>query len=168
LEISKKHNNIGALELSKAMNVWLYTLEYLKNNKDDNGSKLYTSSRQAVTFPLADALCWLLASKYQISDLLELKEKGPLNPSLSEGLEGAINFFSDLARHQAVRSVGEVLKTCTKLFFGVKEQCSDATDEFLNIKNEAEKSISGSLSSAYRAGEAISNVMIPEALDYPM
>src|SRR5260370_14662584 len=31
-------------------------------------SKLYQGSRQGVTFPLADALCWLLASRCQRSE----------------------------------------------------------------------------------------------------
>ncbi len=43
-------------------------------------SRSTTDQRQGVTFPLADALCWLLASRCQILDVLELEEKGPENP----------------------------------------------------------------------------------------
>ena len=56
------------------------------NAADADGEKLYQSSRQGVTFPLADALCWLLASRAQILDLMELEKKGPENPTLAEGL----------------------------------------------------------------------------------
>ena len=37
------------------------------------GNKLYHGQRQGVTFALADALCWLLASRCQILDVLELE-----------------------------------------------------------------------------------------------
>ena len=50
--------------------------------------KLYQSTRQGVTFPLADALCWLLASRCQILDVLELESEGPENPAVAEGLAG--------------------------------------------------------------------------------
>ena len=55
---------------------------------DADGGKLYQSSRQGVTFPLADALCWLLASRCQILDVLELEKKGPREPHGRRGLAG--------------------------------------------------------------------------------
>ena len=68
------------------MQMWLWTLEHLLKTADADGAKLYQSSRQGVTFPLADALCWLLASRSQILDALELEKKGPDNPTVAEGL----------------------------------------------------------------------------------
>ena len=46
------------------MNLWLWTLNYLQTTADPDGGKLYHGQRQGVTFALADALCWLLASRY--------------------------------------------------------------------------------------------------------
>ena len=45
--------------------------------KDADGGSCTTAHRQGVTFPLADALCWLLASRCQILDVLELEARGP-------------------------------------------------------------------------------------------
>ena len=53
---------------------------HLQNATDADGDKLYHGQRQGVTFPLADALCWLLASRYQILDVLELEARGPEDP----------------------------------------------------------------------------------------
>ena len=50
---------------------------------DANGDKLYHKSRQSVTFPLADALCWLLAARQFILDIIELEQKGGANPALA-------------------------------------------------------------------------------------
>ena len=60
--------------------------QHLLKAKDADGAKLYQSARQGVTFPLADALCWLLAARCQILDVLELEKKGPANPTVAEGL----------------------------------------------------------------------------------
>ena len=70
----------GACTLATAMQMWLWTLEHLQEAKDADGAKLYQSTRQGVTFPLADALCWLLASRCQILDVLELEAEGPGEP----------------------------------------------------------------------------------------
>src|SRR5947209_20182118 len=47
----------GACSLATAMQMWVWTLHHLQKAKDADGGKLYQSPRQAVTFPLADALC---------------------------------------------------------------------------------------------------------------
>ena len=58
---------------------------------DADGAKLYQSTRQGVTFPLADALCWLLASRCQILDVLELEKTGARRiPVVAEGLPGLL------------------------------------------------------------------------------
>ena len=58
------------------MNLWLWSLNYLQNAIDPEGGKLYHGQRQGVTFALADALSWLLASRAQILDVLELEARG--------------------------------------------------------------------------------------------
>ncbi len=75
--IAGRRPGSGACTLASAMELWLFTLDYLQKAKDADGKPLYHSQRHGVVFPLADALCWLLASRQQILDLLELEEKGP-------------------------------------------------------------------------------------------
>jgi alkylation response protein AidB-like acyl-CoA dehydrogenase len=70
--IASDHPGTGACTLASAMHLWLWTLNHLKNSTDAEGHKLYHGQRQGVTFPLADALCWLLASRAQILDVVEL------------------------------------------------------------------------------------------------
>jgi hypothetical protein len=70
----------GSCTLATAMEMWLWTLEHLQKGKDADGAPLYHSKRQGVTFALADALCWLLAVRCLILDVLELETKGPDNP----------------------------------------------------------------------------------------
>ena len=57
----------GACTLASAMQMWLWTLEHLQKATDPSGGKLYHGQRQGVTFPLADALCWLVASRARFS-----------------------------------------------------------------------------------------------------
>src|SRR5215471_18439898 len=82
-EIADTHPGTGACALATAMQMWLWTLNHLQKALDADGGKLYQGSRQGVTFPLADALCWLLSSRCQILDLLELDQKGPEAPTVA-------------------------------------------------------------------------------------
>ncbi len=100
------------------MQMWLWTLQHLLKSTDADGEKLYQGARQGVTFPLADALCWLLASRSQILDVLELETKGPENPALAEALPGLLQFFTDLCHVQTARAAGEVGRICAELVFG--------------------------------------------------
>ena len=116
--IASEHPGTGACTLASAMNVWLWTLNYLQKSTDPSGAKLYHGQRQGVTFPLADALCWLLASRWQILDVLELEARGADDAVVSEGLTGTIQFFSDLCHVQAAQAAGEVSRICAELVFG--------------------------------------------------
>ncbi|MCC7153578.1 MAG: acyl-CoA/acyl-ACP dehydrogenase [Bryobacterales bacterium] len=111
-KIASRRPGAGACTLASAMELWLWTLNYLQR------IKLFQGSRQAVTFPLADALCWLLASRAQILDVEELREKGPDNPGAAEGLEATVQFLTDLCHIQAARAAGEVNRVCSELVFG--------------------------------------------------
>lgn len=207
----------GACSLASAMQMWLWTLRHLQRGADAEGAKLYQSSRQGVTFPLADALCWLLASRCQILDLLELEAKGPQNPALAEGLPGLTAFLTDLCHVQSARAAGEVGRVCAELVFGYNRHpawddagaCSScfqsdeiiaidavvpgvsgaATDcidengghpikagpcvsfhgleEFARLRVRVDGCLTGSQLAKDRAAEALTKVMIPEALDYP-
>jgi alkylation response protein AidB-like acyl-CoA dehydrogenase len=214
-EIAMRRPGTGACTLASAMQLWLWTLTHLQKATDAEGAKLYQSARQGVTFPLADALCWLLASRYQILDVLELERKGPENPSVAEGLSGTINFLTDLCHVQAARAAGEVGRICAELVFGSqghpawedREACYradelagleglipgissaardvvemdgshpvkagpcakfDGLDHFSRLRTKLDGCLTGSHLAKDRAADALTKVMIPEALDYPV
>jgi alkylation response protein AidB-like acyl-CoA dehydrogenase len=119
--IASTRANTGACTLASAMQMWLWTLRHLQNATDPDGNKLYHGQRQGVTFPLADALCWLLASRCQILDVLELEAHGGADAVASEGLAGTVQFLSDLCHTQAAQAAGEVSRICAELVFGYNE-----------------------------------------------
>jgi alkylation response protein AidB-like acyl-CoA dehydrogenase len=179
-QIADRHPDTGACTLASAMELWLWTLAHLQKTKDADGKPLYHSQRHGVVFPFADALCWLLASRAQILDTLELKEKGPENPVLAEGLEGYVNFFSDLCYVQAARAAGEVGRICAELVYGYNQHTDcdkdamesimpgiGATGEFSSLRSKLDICLTGSRLAKDRAAIALSKVTIPEALDYP-
>ena len=116
--IASRRPGTGACTLASAMQLWLWTLNHLQKSSDPEGGKLYHGQRQGVTFALADALCWLLASRCQILDVLELEARGADDPVASEGLEGTVQFLSDLCHTQAAAAAGEVSRICAELVFG--------------------------------------------------
>jgi len=206
----------GACTLASAMDLWLWTLRYLLEAKDSDGSPLYKGHRQGVTFPMADALCWIMASRYQILDVMELEAKGAENPSLAEALPGFVAFFTDLCHVQAAAAAGEVGRICSSLVFGYKRHpswsedgerlygaseldvlegvapglCScvvDVMDEdgdlpakagpcvhfagyepFMLRRNKLDGCTTGARLAKDRAARAVTEVMIPETLDYPL
>jgi len=135
-EIAGKKPGLGACTLGTAMQIWLWTLEYLRAGTDANGEALYRDKRQGVTFVMADALCWILASRYQMLDVLELEEKGAERPELAENLPGFVQFFADMCRVHSARAAGEVGRICAELVFGYQrhpswdncESCYNAHD----------------------------------------
>jgi alkylation response protein AidB-like acyl-CoA dehydrogenase len=218
-EIATTRPGTGACTLASAMELWLWTLTHLQQATDAEGAKLYQGTRQGVTFPLADALCWLLASRCQILDLLELEARGPGNPVVAEGLAGYLAFLGDLCHVQSARAAGEVGRIAAELVFGYNrhpawdaEGCalcyraedlealetivpgisstavsySDVIaadgshrakagpcvqfrgmDAFLRLRTRLDGCLTGSRLAKDRAAEALTRVMIPEALDYP-
>jgi alkylation response protein AidB-like acyl-CoA dehydrogenase len=122
--IASTHPGTGACTVATTMRMWLWTLEHLQKATDAEGSKLYHGQRQGVTFPLADALCWLLASRHQILDLLELEQRGRSDVALAEALPGTLQFLSDLCHVQAAQAAGEVSRICAELVFGYNEHPS--------------------------------------------
>lgn len=215
-EVASERPRTGACALATAMTIWLWTLERLQRSKDADGSKLYQSARQGVTFPLADALCWLVASRCQILDVLRLEKRGIEDGSTTEGLLGLVNFLSDLCHVQSARAGGEVARISAELVFGYNRHpawdeegergcwqseeldslegimpginsygldvigkdgshpkkagpcvnCSSA-GTFLSLHAKLDGCLTGSRLAKDRAAEAVSKIMIPEALDYP-
>ncbi len=214
--IASERPGTGACTLATAMGMWLWTLDRLQHSKDADGGRLYQSARQGVTFPLADALCWLLAARCQILDALELERRGPSDPAVAEGLAGLVNFMTDLCHVQSARASGEVSRICAELVFGYNRhpawdeagyrgcyqqdeldslegiipgigsygldvialdgshprkagpcaKCNGA-EQFLALQTKLATCLTGCRLSKDRAAEAISKLMIPEALDYP-
>jgi alkylation response protein AidB-like acyl-CoA dehydrogenase len=218
--IASSRPGTGACTLATAMRLWLWTLNHLQTATDADGAKLYHKSRQSVTFPLADALCWLLAARQFILDVLELEEKGAANPALAEGLPGFVNFFTDLCHVQSARAAGEAGRICAELVYGYNRHpawdeascnacysaeeleslegiipgidgsartCSDVTEAnevhplkagpcvkftglepFVRLRAKLDGCLTGARLAKDRAAEALTKVMIPEALDYPI
>jgi alkylation response protein AidB-like acyl-CoA dehydrogenase len=120
-QIASEKPGTGACTLASAMEMWLWTIGYLQKATDSNGNKLYHGQRQGVTFAMADALSWLLASRCQILDVLELEARGADDAVAAEGLEGTVQFLSDLCHTQAAQAAGEVSRICAELVFGYNQ-----------------------------------------------
>jgi alkylation response protein AidB-like acyl-CoA dehydrogenase len=166
-DLAKRKSEMGAEVLANAMELWLWSLVFLQANKDANGKTLYGGQRQGVMFPLADALAWILGARQLILDTIELETKGPENPSLAEGLAGVVNFYSDLSGVQAARAAGEVGKVCAELVYGYQSTAA-ALKPFAELRAKTDASLVGIRFCKDRAAEAVAQVMIPEALDYPL
>jgi alkylation response protein AidB-like acyl-CoA dehydrogenase len=123
----------GACTLASAMDLWRWTVQHTLKGTDADGNKLYQGGRQGVTFPLADALCWLLAVRFQILDTLALEAEaaspaaggaapGQVEPARHAALRanglGLVPFLSDLCHVQAARAAGEVARICAEVVYG--------------------------------------------------
>lgn len=206
----------GACTLASAMELWLWSLRHLQHEMDALGHKLYQSSRQGVTFPLADALCWLMASRQQILDVERFALDGGTRVAEPESFEGTLQFLRDLCQVQATRTASEISRVCSELVFGFRrhptwndEDCAncfrqpeleamecvvpgssgytsdfvfddgshtakagpcarqDGLLDFTRLRNQLDRCLTGGLLAKDRAAEAITQVMIPAALDYP-
>jgi alkylation response protein AidB-like acyl-CoA dehydrogenase len=209
----------GACTLATAMKLWRWTLTHLQSATDAQGAKLYHKTRQGVTFPLADALCWLVAARQFILDVVELEDKGMANPALAEGLAGFVNFFTDLCHVQCARAAGEVGRICAELVYGFNRHpawdaasrracycaeeleslegiipgidsaaraCADVVEpgqadpakagpcvrfsgleSFVRLRAKLDGCLTGARLAKDRAADALTRVMVPEALDYP-
>jgi len=116
--VADRRPGTGACALASAMELWLWAVQHLRQARDPAGVALYDSSRQGVTFPLADALCWLLAARAQILDVIELEIEGQAGPAPGDGPTGLVPFLSDLCHVQAARAAGEAGRLAAELVFG--------------------------------------------------
>ncbi|MCX8157248.1 MAG: acyl-CoA/acyl-ACP dehydrogenase [Verrucomicrobiae bacterium] len=216
-QIGSQHPDTGACTLATTMQMWLWSLEHLQNARDAEGRKLYQSNRHGVTFPLADALCWLLAARSFIMDVLELGVRGSENPAVAPGLPGLLRFMKDLAHVQCARAAGEVGRICAELVFGYNRHpewtpeacqrcyleedlqalesviagiagsapevtppgeshplkagpcvCMEGLEGFIRLRIRLDGCLTGARLAKDRAAAALTKVMIPEALDYPV
>ena len=167
--LHKENPETGAGALAQAMEMWMWGAGYLQNAKDSNGEKLYTSSRQGVSFPMTDAISWLMAAYNMMSDVNELRLKGPAAGAAADGLTGVLNFFYDLTSVIVLRTAGEVSRVVTELVYGYEKPGSipAGAKELVELRGKLDMALAGLRMAKDRAGEGISKVMIPEALDYP-
>ena len=117
--LASAHAGTGACTLAMAMQMWLWTLQHLQHATDETGEKLYHRSRQGVSFPLADALAWILAARQQILDNVELGTHAA-RPAVAGQLPELAAFLTDLCHVQAARTAGEVGRICAELVFGYR------------------------------------------------
>ena len=196
-QLASARPGTGACALGTAMKLWLWTLEYIQNTTDADGVKLYHKTRQGVSFPLADALCWLLAARQFILDVIELEEKGAENPALADSLPGLVSFYSDLCHTQAARAAGEVGRICAEIVHGYNrhpawdgDSChagagmsgtgeehpcnagpcvkADGLERFAELRAKLDTCLTGCRLAKDRAAESLTKVMTREALDYPV
>jgi len=119
-QLASERAGTGACTLATAMQMWLWTLQHLHRATDLRGARLYQSSRQGVSFPMADALAWILAARQQVMDVLELEKRGPSHPAVAGQLPALVPFLTDLCHVQTARAAGEVGRLCTDLIFGYR------------------------------------------------
>lgn len=212
--IASERPGMGACVLATAMDLWLWTLKHVQSATDARGAKLFHKTRQGVTFALADALCWILAVRQFMLDVLELETKGKENPALADALPGLVTFFSDLAHVQAARAAGEVGRITSEIVYGYRAHgmhpdisrlcgCKSRDPDgiggagqqgvnsgtpnsgvaglgwagalpelgeltpFAELRLKLDLCLSGARLSKDRAAQALTAVMVPEALDYP-
>ncbi len=150
-----------------AMELWRWTLNYLQKAKDCEGASLFTNSRQGVSFAIADALCWLLASKSLVDDVETLAIKGHENPIIKDSLAHLVNIYTDLSAIFAARAAGEAARILTDVFFGY--QGSGTTPEketFKKMRNLIDEAQSSSRIAKDRVATVLTQVIIPEAPEY--
>jgi alkylation response protein AidB-like acyl-CoA dehydrogenase len=170
-DVARTHPAMGTGTLASAMELWLWSREYLSTAKDAFGKDLYTNQRHGVTYPLADALAWLVASYHLVLDVLELAAKGPENPALTEGIDGLVTFYNDLSHVHSATAAGEAGRICAELVFGYRATPDEALAElapFAILRAKVDASLAGSKLAKDRAADSLAQVMIPEVLDYPV
>ena len=182
----------GAEALVAGLELWRWMRTWLDTAKDANGRPLSQNTRHGVLYPMADAIAWLLAARSFLSDVQELAAKGAEHPVIGPEIDGYINTFTDLSAVQNARAAGEVGRICAEIFYGyarrnemtpryrmdVKDtdinirehSCHALTGEYVafqTLHNAIGMSLAGTRLAKDRAAQAITQVMIPEALDYP-
>ena len=217
-QISADRPGTGACALASAMDLWLWTYRHLQDAQDADGKPLYRDARQGAVFPLADALCWLLAARCQILDVLQLEREGAKQSALAAALPGYLQFFTDLCHVSPLAPPARSVGSCAELVYGYVrhpswepacEACvqadeidcleglipgisfgaripddvleADGThaakagpcprftgiDGFMRRRSKLDGCLTGARLAKDRAAQALTQVTIPESLDYP-
>ena len=105
---------MGIDALIAGMRLWHWTVQQLQQQVDARGTKLLCDARQGVTFPLADALCFLLAARSLTLDAWELERAGA-----AQGVDPAATaVFFDLCAVASIRAASSTRQSCAELLYG--------------------------------------------------
>ena len=168
LEACPKRAENGAAALAAAIRLWRWTQSFVKTAKDANGRKLGQSQRHGVMYPLADALSGLMAAKSLHAAIKRLAERGMENPVVAEDFEGILNTFNDLLGTVVADVAGEAAKAASGVVYGFSAASAEDKAAFSALRNALDEALAGTRLAKDRAAKALSTVMIPEALDYPL
>jgi len=157
----------GMEALAEGFELWLWMRSFIDTAKDAYGRQLSQSQRHGVLFPMADAISWLLAVRSLVADVQELAAKGPEHPVVGSEIEGYVNTFTDLAHVQIARAVGEVGRISAELVYGYGAASDETAAEFQKRRARLDATLAGARLAKDRAAKALTQIMIPEALDYP-
>ena len=158
----------GANALAAALRLWAWTRAFAAGAKDSNGKKLGASQRHGVVFPLSDALAGLMAAKSFHADIKFLAQNGAEHPVVGPELQGYLNTFNDLLGTVVADVAGEAAKICSGVVYGFGAATAEDKAAFAALRNVLDESLAGTRLAKDRAAKALTTIMIPEALDYPM
>jgi hypothetical protein len=157
LEIRQNEALSGAVTLAAAMELWSWTLGHLLHAKDSRGLPVLRDVRHTVTFPAADALCWLLAARALVLDAVALKS----------GEDGLVeSFYLDLSTIFSAQAAGSAAQVCTGLLFGCDPQFAydaETGNKFTVSRTKLYESLAGAAHARKRAIEFIRKLNV-EAL----
>ncbi len=148
--LARRLPGTGICSLIAGMRLWHWTLLQLRRQTDLRGARLFCDARQGVTFPMADALCWLLAARSFALDVLELEMSG--RRRAATGSVPSVLF--DLCTIASVRAAGSVGQTCAALLLGYDTRfpVSAATrTAFDELRSKLDLSLCGALAARDRA-----------------
>ena len=158
----------GANALAAALRLWAWTRAFAAGAKDPNGKKLGASQRHGVVFPLSDALAGLMAAKSFHADIKFLAQNGAEHPVVGPELQGYLNTFNDLLGTVVADVAGEAAKICSGVVYGFGAATAEDKTAYATLRNALDEALAGTRLAKDRAAKALTTIMIPEALDYPM
>ena len=158
----------GEAALAAALRLWSWTRAFAAGAKDPNGKKLGASQRHGVVFPLADAIAGLMAAKSFHADIKFLAQNGAEHPVVGPELPGYLNTFNDLLGTIVADVAGEAGKICSGIVYGFGAATPEDKAAFAALRNALDEALAGTRLAKDRAAKCLIQVMIPEALDYPM
>ena len=157
----------GANALAAALRLWAWTRTFAAGAKDPNGKKLGASQRHGVVFPLSDALAGLMAAKSFHADIKFLALNGAEHPVVGPELQGYLNTFNDLLGTVVADVAGEAAKICSGMVYGFGAASADDKAAFAALRDTLDEALAGTRLAKDRAAKTLTEIMIPEALDYP-
>ncbi len=119
-------------------------------------------------FPLSDALAGLMAAMSFWQDIKFLALNGAEHPVVGPELQGYLNTFNDLLGTIVADVAGEAAKICSGVVYGFGAASAEDKAAFAALRNALDESLAGTRLAKDRAAKALTTIMIPEALDYPM